>query len=646
MKEYMTKTQKDYGMGIVRPKFNKDARFELKGQFLKELRDNTFSGSDNEDANEHIKRVLEIVDLFIIPNVTQDQLMLLVFPVSLIGAASRWLRNEPTGSITTWEILKGKFLSKYCPPSRLDVPTRQILDSKGVMPKINVVDAKKAIQEMADHSKKWHNRTSTRSRSRKTLEEAYYTQFGVPFLQGGRYKAYAQGFYQRDKGNLSYQDRRQTMEESLSKFMVESAKRHDENSILIKEIQASTDVAIRNQGASIKALDIQIGQMSKVLQERRSGSLPSSTETNLTDHVKSILINEEAETLSIRCIRSNRYAELEKLQVDSMESTTCLRRFLKEKSRIEEEIKATMNTHCSAIFEDALPPKEKDPGSIGKLAPTKLIIELADRTAKRPKGIAENVLIGLDNFVFPVDFIVLDMPEDIKIPLILGRPFLSTAHAKIDVFKRKITLRIGNDKIVSLDPEFRDFLKLNDLNEPLELRRNHGMEDLDLSIEEGEVIDEPMVDIVKTRHNDEIFKNNDEYPNFCDHDKKIHINCAHNLQFYNSIIKDEVEYKGKNAVGAFMNVPIFVGNFSIVTDSVVVENIDAYRDKYMGHVIVGKPFCRYACVEAMRFDGFITIGDGNDSVTYQMAHSHPRFKHLSNEQCNKIRPLLKVSARD
>ncbi|GJZ66073.1 hypothetical protein Tco_0622769 [Tanacetum coccineum] len=53
------------------------------------------------------------------------------------------------------------------------------------------------------------------------------------------------------------------MEESLSKFMAESTKRHDENSFLIKEIRASTDDAIRNQGASIKALDIQIGKMSK-----------------------------------------------------------------------------------------------------------------------------------------------------------------------------------------------------------------------------------------------------------------------------------------------------------------------------------------------------------------------------------------------
>ncbi|GJW42367.1 hypothetical protein Tco_0071166 [Tanacetum coccineum] len=111
----------------------------------------------------------------------------------------------------------------------------------------------------------------------KTFEEAYYTRFRVPFPQGERYIATTPGFYQRDNANPSYQERRQTTEESLSKFMAESAKRHDENSNLIKEIQAAMDSAIRNQGASIKALEIQIREMSKVLQERGSGSLPGST---------------------------------------------------------------------------------------------------------------------------------------------------------------------------------------------------------------------------------------------------------------------------------------------------------------------------------------------------------------------------------
>ncbi|GJY09512.1 RNA-directed DNA polymerase, eukaryota, reverse transcriptase zinc-binding domain protein [Tanacetum coccineum] len=117
MKQYMSKSQADYGSGIARPKINDKDHFELKVQFLKELRDNTFNGSDHEDANEHIEKVLKIVNLFHVPNITQDQVMLRVFPMSLTGAASRWLRNKPSGSIKNWEDLKTKFLSKYCPPA-------------------------------------------------------------------------------------------------------------------------------------------------------------------------------------------------------------------------------------------------------------------------------------------------------------------------------------------------------------------------------------------------------------------------------------------------------------------------------------------------------------------------------------------------
>ncbi|GKD61950.1 hypothetical protein Tco_1299459, partial [Tanacetum coccineum] len=118
MEQYMSKTRGDYGSGVTRTTINQDTHFELKGQFLKELRDNTFSGSEHEDANEHIEKVLEIVDLFHIPKITQDQIMLRAFPVSLTGAASRWLRNQPSRPITTWEVLKTKFLNKYCPLAR------------------------------------------------------------------------------------------------------------------------------------------------------------------------------------------------------------------------------------------------------------------------------------------------------------------------------------------------------------------------------------------------------------------------------------------------------------------------------------------------------------------------------------------------
>ncbi|GJT50402.1 zinc finger, CCHC-type containing protein [Tanacetum coccineum] len=118
MEQYMSKTRADYGSGVARPKIEDKDNFELKGQFLKELRTNTFSGSDHEDANEHIEKVLEIVDLFYILNITIDHVMLRAFPMSLTGATSRWIRNELTCSITTWDGLKTKFLNKYCPPAR------------------------------------------------------------------------------------------------------------------------------------------------------------------------------------------------------------------------------------------------------------------------------------------------------------------------------------------------------------------------------------------------------------------------------------------------------------------------------------------------------------------------------------------------
>nr|GEU36140.1 hypothetical protein [Tanacetum cinerariifolium] len=76
-----------------------------------------------------------------------------------------------------------------------------------------------------------------------------------------------------------------------------------------------------------------------------------------------------------------------------------------------------------------------------KLNDTKMVLELADRTISKPTGVAENVFVKVDKFYFHADFIVLDFIADPRVPLILGRPFLSTAHAIINVHEREIILR-------------------------------------------------------------------------------------------------------------------------------------------------------------------------------------------------------------
>nr|GFD03344.1 hypothetical protein [Tanacetum cinerariifolium] len=72
---------------------------------------------------------------------------------------------------------------------------------------------------------------------------------------------------------------------------------------------------------------------------------------------------------------------------------------------------------------------------------TKMVLELADRTISKPTDVAENVFVKVGKFYFPADFVVLDFIADPRVPLILGRPFLSTAHAIINVNEREIILR-------------------------------------------------------------------------------------------------------------------------------------------------------------------------------------------------------------
>ncbi|GJT80305.1 retrovirus-related pol polyprotein from transposon TNT 1-94 [Tanacetum coccineum] len=137
-----------------------------------ELRTNTFSGSDHEDANEHIEKVLEIVDLFHIPNITIDQVMLRAFHIKYCPPARtakkmeeiKNFQQEPNENLCqAWE--RFKELLMKCPQhfltemqevvlfyNGLDVPTRQILDLRGVIPSKTAADAKTIIQEMAEYS--------------------------------------------------------------------------------------------------------------------------------------------------------------------------------------------------------------------------------------------------------------------------------------------------------------------------------------------------------------------------------------------------------------------------------------------------------------------------------------------------------------
>ncbi|XP_021856306.1 uncharacterized protein [Spinacia oleracea] len=161
-------------------------------------------------------------------------------------------------------------------------------------------------------------------------------------------------------------------------------------------------------------------------------------------------------------------------------------RFLKEilSRKRDCDVKETVNLteNCSAIILNQIPPKLKDPGSffipcaikkleisnalcdlgasvslmpysvftkleIGDLVPTNITLQLADRSVKYPTAKIEDVPLRVGGFVIPVNFVVLDIDEDVHVPIILVRPFLATAGAIIDVKQGKITLKVGKDSL-------------------------------------------------------------------------------------------------------------------------------------------------------------------------------------------------------
>ncbi|GKF10749.1 reverse transcriptase domain-containing protein, partial [Tanacetum coccineum] len=169
----------------------------------------------------------------------------------------------------------------------------------------------------------------------------------------------------------------------------------------------------------------------------------------------------------------------EKDKPSAQQSSTLLR----NKEKLEEIAITTVNAECSAIILNKVPEKLEDPGKflipcalqeldmtnaladsgasinllprsiykklgLGALKPTRMTLELANLSVMHPMGIAEDVVVRVDGFTFLADFVVVNFEPDPRVPIILGRHFLRTAKALIDLYEEKLTLRVGSDELV------------------------------------------------------------------------------------------------------------------------------------------------------------------------------------------------------
>ncbi|XP_070032110.1 uncharacterized protein [Nicotiana tomentosiformis] len=116
-----------------------------------------------------------------------------------------------------------------------------------------------------------------------------------------------------------------------------------------------------------------------------------------------------------------------------------LKEILTKKRKIEETSVVKLTEHCIAIL--------KLENELGEIRSAPISLQLADQTTIIPEGIVEDVLVRVDKFLFPVDFIVAKMEKNKESPLILGRPFLATGRARLDTHDRKLMLRVGEETL-------------------------------------------------------------------------------------------------------------------------------------------------------------------------------------------------------
>lgn len=323
----------------------------------------------------------------------------------------------------------------------------------------------------------------------------------------------------------------------------------------MNSLTQETRDAQKNTRASIKNLEIQVGQIAQQLSQRAPGNLPSDTVTNprnqenvnmVTTRSKKLEESKSPKVTQDGGVSSPELVEVEvdvrdtipthdveepenkkkddlpkpqiklpfpqrlkkekdeksfgkfieifkKLQInipfaEALEQMPTYAKFMKDiisRKRTIGDEDVTLTEQCSAILQRKNPKKLKDPGSvtipctigdrtfkkalidlgasvslmplsiykklgIGRVRDTNMTLQFADKSFKYPYGIVEDVLVKVDKFIFPVDFVVLEMEEDDDIPLILGRPFLQTGRCLIDLEDGTLTLKV-DDEVVKLN---------------------------------------------------------------------------------------------------------------------------------------------------------------------------------------------------
>ncbi|XP_016177935.1 uncharacterized protein LOC107620259 [Arachis ipaensis] len=207
---------------------------------------------------------------------------------------------------------------------------------------------------------------------------------------------------------------------------------------IVAELSKNTYSFMQKTRASLRNLEIQVGQLSKQVLERSSNTLPSDTFMKDLLSKKKTLRGDETVVLTKKC-NAIIQSKLPKKMPDprSFQIPCTIGSTIFDKALCD--LGASINLMLLSVMKKL---------QIQEVQPTRIALQMADKSLKHAHGMVENVLVKVGEFFFPVDFVILEMGEDENVSIILGRPFLATGRALIDVEKGEFVLRVHEELLI------------------------------------------------------------------------------------------------------------------------------------------------------------------------------------------------------
>nr|GEV83341.1 hypothetical protein [Tanacetum cinerariifolium] len=445
-----------------------------------------------QDPHNHLRFLNKVTSTFRHPEVPNTTIKLLLFPFSLEGETRTWLDKEPPHSILTWEDLVSKFINQFFLPSKTTYLRNEIIN---FLQKPNETFNKawecfKDLLRQCPHHDffELHQLDTFYNALNPNDQDALDSAVGGNFLD-----KIPREFLSIIENKLDIRMNR--FEKSLTDM-----KAFVTSPVPIKAFKFFPSNTIPNPRNEAKAITTRSGisydgppipptVVEKEPEATKEKELPSTeniqppsvqvyeedkeqvdepfvvpkTKANLPYPSRLVKekLREKDDILAAKCMEifCDLYFELSFADalVHMPKFAPMFKKLLNNKDKLIELTKTHLNENCSAVLLKKLSEKlaladlrasiNLMPLSIWKklrlptLNDTKMVLELSDRTISKPTGVAENVFVKVRKFYFPTDFVVLDFIADPRAPLILGRPFLSTAYAIIDVHEVEIILR-------------------------------------------------------------------------------------------------------------------------------------------------------------------------------------------------------------